>query len=128
MPFEIRRDRWAEELDAFTATHEGSLVSIDVLGARIAPSDIDQLSLLGVAVDRLNHDGTIAISVARSTADHVTHIIRPVTRFYLKRGYDGAKAGLLVVSADGTKALLQARATGTPVERRGSIGCCRGEG
>ena len=108
---EIPRERWADELNVFTATHEGWLVSLDVFESDVdAQLEIDNLPLIGVSADRIDHDGAIAISVARSTTDHFTHIIRRVTRVYVERVHDGTTARLLVDSAGGTRTVLQLRA------------------
>jgi hypothetical protein len=114
-PHEIPRNRWVDELDAFTVTHEGWLVSVDVLGEDIgAQREIDNMPLLGVSAERLEGERTIAISVARSKVEHVTHVIRAATRVYVERGNDGATAGLLVQSEDGTSTVLRCRALGRP--------------
>jgi hypothetical protein len=112
--FEIPRERWRDALNAFTMTHEGWLVSLRVLGAELgAQPEIDDLPLLGVSADRVDHDGTIAISVARPIGDHFTHIVRDVVRLHVERAPEGATAGLLIESADGTRTILQVRGAGT---------------
>jgi hypothetical protein len=109
--FEIPREAWVDQLNAFTTMHEGWLVSLDVLGPEIgAQPEIDNLPLLGISADRIDHDGTIAISVARSAAEHFTHIIDGVARVYVEQSDDGATAALLVESVDGTRTVLQFRA------------------
>jgi hypothetical protein len=112
---EIPREDWIRRLNEFTAIHEGWLVSLDILSAELgAQPEIDNLPLLGVSADRVNHDGTIVVSVARSRNEHFTHIIETVTRIYLERTDDGADAALQIESADGTKAILRFRATALP--------------
>jgi hypothetical protein len=109
--FEIPRERWVAELNAFTATHQGWFVSLHVFGPEFgAQPEVVNLPLLGVSADRVDDDGTIAISVARSTAEHFTHIIRGVTRIHVDRS-DGTTAGLLVESTGGTRTMLQLRVT-----------------
>jgi hypothetical protein len=62
---EILREDWSRRLNEFTAIHEGWLVSLDLLGAELgAQTAIDNLPLVGVSADRVNHDGTIVVSVA----------------------------------------------------------------
>jgi hypothetical protein len=96
-------------------THEGWLVSLRVLGAELgAQPEIDDLPLLGVSADRVDHDGTIAISVARPIGDHFTHIVRDVVRLHVERATEGATAGLLIESADGTRTILQSGARAPP--------------
>jgi hypothetical protein len=112
---EIPREDWIRRLNEFTAVHEGWLVSLDILGVELgAQPEIDNLPLLGVSADRVNHDGTIVVSVALSRNEHFTHIIEAVTRIYLERTDDGAEVALQIESADGTKAILRFRATALP--------------
>jgi hypothetical protein len=112
---EIPREEWIRRLNEFTAIHEGWLVSLDVLSAELgAQPEIDNLPLLGVSADRVNHDGTVAVSVARSRSEHFTHIIEAVTRIHIERTDDGADAALQIESSDGTRAILRFRATALP--------------
>jgi hypothetical protein len=112
---EILPEAWVRRLDEFTAIHEGWLVSIDVLGPEIgAQPEIDNLPLLGVSADRIDLDGTIAVSVARSTTEHFTHVIRGVSRIYLEGPDDGASAALQIESVDGTRTILRLRAPALP--------------
>lgn len=112
---EIPREVWARRLNEFTNIHEGWLVSLDVLSADLgAQPEIDNVPLLGVSADRIDHDGTIAVSVARSASEHFTHIIEAVTRIYVERTDDGADAALQIESADGTRTILRFRAVALP--------------
>jgi hypothetical protein len=112
---EIPREDWADRLNAFSRMHEGWLVSLDVLGPEIgAQPEVDNLPLLGVTADRVGHDGTIAISVARSPAEHATHLVHRATHLHIEQTDEGADAALQVESADGTKAVLRFRAAALP--------------
>ena len=112
---EIPREAWGQRLNEFTAVHEGWLVSLDVLAAEIgAQPEIRNLPLLGVSSDRIDRDATIAISVARSATDHLTHVIHAVTRVYVERTEEGADAALQIESADGTRTILRFRAAVLP--------------
>ena len=114
---EIPREDWIRRLNEFTAVHEGWLVSLDILGVELgAQPEIDNLPLLGVSADRVNHDGTIVVSVALSRNEHFTHIIEAVTHVYLERTDDGVDVALQILSADGTATLLRLQA---PSEIRG---------
>lgn len=111
---EIPAAAWAQTLNEFTAIHEGWLVSLDVLGPEIgAQPEINNLPL-GVSADRIDHDGTIIISAARSVGEHITHTIQAATRVYIERREDGADVALQIESADGTKAILRFRAAALP--------------
>ena len=114
--FEIPREAWAQTLNEFTAIHEGWLVSLDILGPTIgAQPGVNNLPLLGVSVDRADHDGNITISAAAgSAAEHITHTIHGATRVYIERREDGADIALQIESADGMKTILQFRATALP--------------
>jgi hypothetical protein len=112
---EIPREAWVPRLNEFTTVHEGWLVSLDILSAELGiQPEFVNLPLVGVSTDRVNHDGTIAVSVARSPSEHFTHIIEAVTRIYIERTDDGAHAALQIESADGTRAILRFRATVLP--------------
>ncbi len=112
---EIPHAAWAHTLNEFTAIHEGWLVSLDVLAPTIgAQLEINNLPLLGVSVDRVDHDEAITISAARAAAEHITHTIRAATRVYIERREDGADVALQIESADGTKTILRFRATALP--------------
>ena len=112
---ELPREAWVQQLNEFSAIHDGWLVSLDVLDPEIgAQPEIDNLPLLGVSVDRIDHDGTIAVSVARSATEHFTHIIHAVTRIYVERTDDGADAALEIESVDGTTTVLRFRVAALP--------------
>jgi hypothetical protein len=112
---EIPREGWIRRLDEFTNAHEGWLVSLEVLGPDIgAQPEIDNLPLLGVSADRVDHEGTIVISVGRSATDHLAHLIHGVTHIYVERTDEGADAALQIESADGTAAILRFRAAALP--------------
>jgi hypothetical protein len=116
--YEVPRQDWTGELDQFTTTHEGWLVSLEIFGPYLgAQPEIVNMPLLGVSADRVNHDGAIAISVARSAADHFTHIVHNVSRIFIERTHDGTTAALLIESTDATRTVVQLRAMGSPTTR-----------
>jgi hypothetical protein len=64
---ELPREGWVERLNAFTITHEGWTASLEVFGLETEQQPaIVNLPLIGVSADRVDHDGTVAISVALS--------------------------------------------------------------
>jgi hypothetical protein len=122
---EIPREEWADRLNEFTAIHEGWLVSLDVLGLDLgAQPEIINLPLLGVCADSVNHDGRIAVSVARSRSEHVTHTIEAVRHIWIQKTDDGADAALQAESADGTKTILRFRAAVLPETVDGIVAPC----
>ena len=108
---EIARDRWAEALTDFSRTYEGRLASFEVLGPELGVQpEVRNLPLLGVSADRPEQDPSIAISVARSTTVHLTHVIREVQRVILEHDAENDTAALLIESQDGTRTILQVNA------------------
>jgi hypothetical protein len=110
--FEIPREAWAQTLKEFTASHEGWLVSLDVLGPEIgAQLEINNLPLRGVSADRADD---IVISAVPSVGEHITHTIHAATRVYIERREDGADVALQIEWVDGTKAILRFRVAALP--------------
>lgn len=79
-------------------------------GRRRRSPRLDGLPLLRISADRVDHDGDIAISVARPAVDHFMHVVRGVCRIFVERMHNGATAALMIASADGTRTVLQLRA------------------
>jgi hypothetical protein len=110
---DIPRHAWTEQVNAFTAVHEGRLVSLDVDGSAGTQHQIDDLPLLGISTDRAHDDGTITVSIARGR-DHFSHTIPGVSRIYLQTSDDGAAAALVFESAGGVKTRLRVRSAVLP--------------
>jgi hypothetical protein len=107
---EIPRAQWTDQLNDFTRIHEGWLVSVDILGPEIGVQpEIRNLPLIGISADRVDRDGSIAISVARTPSEHLTHIIQDVARIYIERADNGADAAVEIQSRDGTTTLMTFR-------------------
>ena len=112
---EVRREQWAETLQAFTLMHEGWLVSLDVLSPEIgAQPEIRDMPLLGVVAEPRDRGDTISISAARSAVDHVTHTVHAPCRVWIERTDEGADVALQIESADGTKTILRFRTAALP--------------
>jgi hypothetical protein len=112
---EIPKADWVEWLDRFTQVHDGWLVSVDVLRPDLgAQLEIDNLPLIGVSVDQVDNDGKIAISVARTSELHFTHVVHRVTRIYAEQTDSGADAALEIESGDGSKTILRFRVAALP--------------
>lgn len=112
---EVPPHAWSDTLNAFTAAHEGWLVSMATFEeADDKPrTEIRNLPLIGVSADQIN-DGGIAISVARSSTQHLTRVIERAKHLYLQPGHNGATASLLVESEGGTRTVLRVRAPAEP--------------
>jgi hypothetical protein len=117
---ELPREGWVEQLNAFTTAHEGWTASLEVFGFETGQQPaIVNLPLIGVSADRVDHDGTVAISVARSAVEHLTRVIHDVARIHVEQHDDGTKVALLIESADGTRTTVHLRAT--PLRGRPSV-------
>jgi hypothetical protein len=109
---ELPREGWVERLNAFTMTYEGWTASLEVFGLETGrQTGIVNLPLIGVSADRVDHDGTVAISVALSAREHLTRLIHDVARIHVEQPDDGSTAALIVESADGTTTTVHLRAT-----------------
>lgn len=111
---EVPRADWASALTAFTAVHDGWLVSVDLLPDVGSQPVISNLPLLGVSAGHSGQDDAIVISAASSPMDHVTHIVRAVTRLYIERTDEGADVALGLPSTDGTETILRFRTVALP--------------
>jgi hypothetical protein len=92
--------------------HEGWAASVEVVGpeAGLQPAVLN-LPLIGVSAERVDHDGTVAISMALSAKEHFTRVIYDVARIFVEQPDDGSTAALLIESANGTRTTLRLRAT-----------------
>jgi hypothetical protein len=111
----IAREDWVAALNGFTHRHDGWLVSLDIIAPQRAPQrEFENLPLLGVSSERLNHDGTLAISVSWSRNEHLTHMVHAVDRLSIEQTAAGADAALLIDATDGTRTVLRFRVAALP--------------
>jgi hypothetical protein len=107
---DIPRDTWSSRLNEFTAVHESWLMSLDVIGPGVGVRPaIKEMPLLGMSLSHAEDGCMVAISLARSPAEHLTHVISRVTRILLNRTEEGADASLQIESADVTLTILRLR-------------------
>lgn len=120
---EVRRADWRRTFDEFSAIHEGWLISLEIIDP-IAGSrrELLNLPLLGVSADGGHDDERVTISVARSTGEHVSHVVRAPTHVVLERREDGADIALRIDSANGTQAIIHLRAPALPETVDGLVG------
>jgi len=112
---DVPNESWPQTLNEFTSTHEGWLVSLDVLNPEMgAQPEISELPLVGIWADQIDHDRSITVSAARSAGEHISHTIRDARRVQIERTDEGADAALAVESGDGTKTILRFRSAGRP--------------
>ncbi|HUE83430.1 MAG TPA: DUF5335 family protein [Pyrinomonadaceae bacterium] len=108
---EIPRDEWKTFLDTFSRQHEGWLATLEIFATDIgAQWEARDLPLEGItATSKDNASQTIAISLRKSSEDHVTHTITDPTRVWLEQTSQGANAAIEIESADEVKTLLRFR-------------------
>jgi hypothetical protein len=111
---ELARADWTRALNAFSAAHEGWLVSLDILSPDIgAQPEITDLPLVGATFEPAG-DGTIAVAAGRPATGHIMHMIDAPSHIWVERTDSGADAALEIESADGTKAILRLRTAARP--------------
>jgi hypothetical protein len=111
---EIPRADWSRALKEFSASHQGWLVSLDILSPTIgAQPEITDLPLVGVTFEP-DDGGTMTMTAAPSADDHITHAIRSPSRVWIERTDAGADVALEVESADSTKAILRFKTAALP--------------
>jgi uncharacterized protein DUF5335 len=108
---EIPRDEWPSFLDRFTQQHEGWLASLEVFAPDIgAQQEARDLPLEGISTTSNGSQAqTIAISLGKTSEDHITHTIADPTRLWLEQTSQRANAALEIESADEVKTLLRFR-------------------
>jgi hypothetical protein len=113
---EIPPQRWPQACDAFSAAHEGWLISIDVLASDLgAQPEVRDLALVGIVAESHDRNGTITISVAGpSGAAHTTHTIHAPTRVQLERTEAGADVAMQIESAEKSTTIVRLRTAARP--------------
>jgi Family of unknown function (DUF5335) len=111
---EIARSDWEKSLDAFSAVHEGWLISLEVLSPGFGAQPVmTNLPLVGITLDDPEGQG-IAIAAERSAGEHTTHFVPAPARLWLERTDDGVDVALQIEAADGTRAIVQLKTPARP--------------
>jgi hypothetical protein len=112
---EIPSDAWPRALQAFSAAHDGWLISVDVLSSAIgAHPQVRDLPLVGVVAEPHEGGGTITITAALSGAGQITRTIHGPTRVWVEKTDQGADAAMQIESADGTATIVRFRTSALP--------------
>jgi len=115
---EVPRNEWTHALDEFSTAHEGSLISLDVLGPTLGVQpQIRELPLRGVTAEASPRGSAIMISAARSDGEHFTHVIPSPTHVRIERTNEGADLALQIESVEGLTVIL--RFTSPPADPLG---------
>jgi uncharacterized protein DUF5335 len=111
---EIQPARWSHTLEQFSASHEGWLVSVDVLAPSLgAQQEVRELPLVGVVAEPGADGGVITIAAAND-AGQITHTIHSPTRLWIERTNEGADAAMEIESAEGIKTILRLKTPASP--------------
>ena len=112
---ELQPGRWSRALEEFSATHEGWLVSIDVLASALgAQPEVQDLPLVGVVAEPGSDGGVITISASTPDAGQITHTIHAPVRVWIDRTSDGVDRAMQIESAEGTKTILSLKTPAAP--------------
>lgn len=102
---EIPREQWNGFFDSFSRQHEGWLASLELLEGSTG-SQHGALSFEGISLNS-NNGESIVISLAKSPAEHVTHMIDRPKSVRLRRTEDGANASLEIEAEDAVRTSLR---------------------
>jgi hypothetical protein len=105
---EIPRRDWRTKFDALNRAYIGSHISVDLLSPRAgAQTQVLELPLAGIAVERRGPHAAIAITVASGSQTFITHVIKNPMRVFVERTEDEGDIGVQVEAADAKKTILR---------------------
>ena len=103
----IPKDRWCDELDAFSRQHEGWRVNVEVSTAGgDRRTEARNLPLQGVSCDAPGGD-RIAVIAGDRADDHLTHEIPGAVAIDIDRTDTGAERGVRIRAADGSETRVE---------------------
>jgi hypothetical protein len=112
---EVQPRRWSRALEDFSATHEGWLVSVDILAPTLgAQHEVTNLPLLGVVAEPHSDGAVITISAAGRDGEQITHVIHAPTSVRIERTNDGIDAAMQIESAEGVTTILRLKTAARP--------------
>jgi len=105
---EVAERDWAHTLDEFSALHQGSSVSVDVMvpDMGLFPR-IRHLPLRSVTSETTVRGPEITISASDGDGEHMIHIISEPTHVRLERTIGGDDVELEIESSEGTTAIIR---------------------
>jgi hypothetical protein len=109
---DVPQKDWVRTLDEFSALHEGSLVSLDVVAPTLGVQpQIRELPLRGVTAESGPRGPAIMICAARADGEQITHLIPSPTYLRIARTSEGADVALEIESDEGLAAILRFKTT-----------------
>ena len=104
---DIPREQWVRFFDDFSKSHEGWIVTLEVLGSDIGDQEeADRLPLVGISADVKAHENRIEIIVGGRPDADVTRFINTPKRVWVKESGILGDEAIEVESEDGIKTLL----------------------
>ena len=105
---EVPQKDWIRTLNEFSVLHEGSSVSLEVIGPIVGvQSQIRGLPLRGVTAESGPHGAAISIAAGGADGEHITHLIPSPTHVRIARSNDGADAALQIEAEEGLSVILR---------------------
>ena len=112
---EIPRKQWKDFFDSFSRRHEGWLVTLQLLSEDLgAQPAVEVLSFAGISANSSDVGDSFVISLARSTAEHVTHMVQHPQRVWLLRTDELESVSLEIEAQDQSRTLLSIRSPMLP--------------
>ena len=112
----IPRERWREELDSFSQSHDGWIVRVAVTPPGGEPRIETRESPLQGVTAAFDHDAAIAVSVGSGPDVHTTHEVKHPIEVALEETDAAAVTALVIRSADGTRTTVEFRSPMRPEE------------
>jgi hypothetical protein len=102
----IPSDKWRRELDELSRTHDGAMISMEVLGGEIgAQREVQDQPLRGISSDRRG----VAIRLEKRGGIHLEHLIAHPTALRIVETDEGAVMALEVEDEGGNFTLVSFR-------------------
>src|SRR5689334_14440020 len=113
---EIPREQWNNFFNSFSRQHEGWLASLELMSTDLGAQDeANELPFAGISLNSEDDAAeAIVINLAKTPADHVTHMIDHPKHVWLQRADEGADASIEIESEDDAKTLLRFRSPMLP--------------
>jgi Family of unknown function (DUF5335) len=119
----VPRREWSRTLDDFSARHEGSLVSLDVVAPTMGVQpQIRDLPLRGVTAESGPQGTAITISAAKADGEYFTHLIPSPTHVRIEQTNDGADLALTIEAEEGLAAVLRFKSGESSSSADGVVG------
>lgn len=117
----VPRSEWHRFFQDFSRRHEDWLATVLVVSAGLGPQvESSDLPLEGIVADPAGH-GPISIHMGRSPQRHIEHEVENPTQVWIELTEEGAEKALQIESMDGTKTILEFRASSLPQEVNGLL-------